>query len=60
VTSTIKKAVSEGFDLAVQNIVFIETSSFPKTSSGKQQRVLAKQMYLRNELNVFNQLEYYN
>jgi acyl-CoA synthetase (AMP-forming)/AMP-acid ligase II len=55
-TSFIKKAISESFDLTVHNIVFIETSSFPKTSSGKLQRILVKQMYNKNELSLINQL----
>lgn len=52
IKSAIRKAVSENFELNVYDIVFIETSSFPKTSSGKLQRLLVKQMYLANELKL--------
>jgi len=52
VISSIRRAVSQNLGLNVYDIVFIETSSFPKTSSGKLQRLLVKQYYLNNKLKV--------
>jgi len=52
VVSSLKRVVSQNFGITVYDIVFIETSSFPKTSSGKVQRLLVKQYYLNNNLKV--------
>jgi len=46
----IKDSFAKKYGLAIHDIVLIETSSFPKTSSGKLQRQLAKEMYLNKEL----------
>lgn len=48
----IKDAFAKKDGLAIHDIVIIETSSFPKTSSGKLQRQLAKKMYLNKELKI--------
>jgi acyl-CoA synthetase (AMP-forming)/AMP-acid ligase II len=46
----IKDTFAKKYGLTIHDIVLIETSSFPKTSSGKLQRRLAKQMYLNKQL----------
>lgn len=51
----IKEALLKKYGLTVHEIVIIETSSFPKTSSGKLQRQLAKEMYLKKELKEIEQ-----
>lgn len=48
----IKDAFAKKDGLAIHDVVLIETSSFPKTSSGKLQRRLAKAMYLNKELKI--------
>ncbi|MCD4679830.1 MAG: fatty acyl-AMP ligase [Bacteroidales bacterium] len=48
----IKNAFAKKDGLAVHDIVLIEPSSFPKTSSGKLQRRLAREMYLNKELKI--------
>jgi len=48
--SLIRDAVLKKHNLFIYDIVFIEQSTFPKTSSGKLQRRLCKKMYLENTL----------
>ena len=48
----IKNAFAKKDGIAVHDIILIEPSSFPKTSSGKLQRRLAREMYLNNELKI--------
>ena len=51
----IRNSVWESFNLKVKAIVLIKTGSVLKTSSGKIQRVLIKEMYLKNRLNVISE-----
>ncbi len=48
----LKDAFAKKYGLNIHDIVLIETSSFPKTSSGKLQRQLAKEMYLNKNLKL--------
>lgn len=50
--TTIRDAVIKKHGLAVFDIVFIEQSSFPKTTSGKLQRRLCKKLYMDSQLEV--------
>lgn len=52
INKLIKEAVFNKHGLLVSDFVLLETSSFPKTTSGKLQRQLAKKMYLNKELKV--------
>jgi acyl-CoA synthetase (AMP-forming)/AMP-acid ligase II len=52
--SLIRDTVFKKHGLIIFDIVFIEQSTFPKTSSGKLQRRLCKKMYLENTLEVVN------
>lgn len=45
----IQKNVSEKHSISAYKILFVSADSLPKTSSGKLQRRLSKQMYLNNE-----------
>jgi acyl-CoA synthetase (AMP-forming)/AMP-acid ligase II len=55
VKATIRDAVIKKHGLAILDIVFIEQSSFPKTTSGKLQRRLCKQLYLDGKLEVLKE-----
>lgn len=48
----VKDALAKKYGLTVHDIVIIETSSFPKTTSGKLQRQLARELYLNKKLRV--------
>jgi len=50
----IRDAVFKKHSLYVYDIVFIEQSSFPKTTSGKLQRQLCKKQYLDGSLEIAN------
>ncbi|WP_281989623.1 fatty acyl-AMP ligase [Aquimarina aggregata] len=50
VTNAICMAVSKEYQVQVKDVVLIEPSSFPKTTSGKLQRLASKDMYLKNNL----------
>jgi acyl-CoA synthetase (AMP-forming)/AMP-acid ligase II len=50
VFAEIREAIFKRFGLSVFDIVLIEPSSFPKTTSGKLQRQFVKKMYLSREL----------
>jgi len=52
IASKIKDAIFKKFGLAVYDIVFVEPSSFPKTTSGKIQRQRAKKMFLAKKLKI--------
>ena len=46
----IRRAVSEGHDLATHTILLVEAGAVPKTSSGKTQRRLCRLQFLSGEL----------
>ena len=48
--AAIRHVISEFHGIEVEAIVFIKPSTIPKTSSGKIQRLKAKQLFLSNEL----------
>ena len=48
----IRDAVFKKHGINVSDIVFIEQSSFPKTSSGKHQRQLCKKQYIDSSLEI--------
>lgn len=48
----IRMAIAQGHDLAVHEIVLIRPATLPRTSSGKVQRQLCRQLYVNNELNT--------
>ncbi|WP_282090050.1 fatty acyl-AMP ligase [Aquimarina algiphila] len=50
VTNAIYLAVSREYQIQVKDVVLIEPSSFPKTTSGKLQRLASKELYLKNNL----------
>ncbi len=50
--TTIRDAVIKKHGLAVFDIVFIEQSSFPKTTSGTLQRRLCKKLYQEGKLEI--------
>lgn len=52
VTGAITQAVTAEHGLQVYKVIFIKTSSIPKTSSGKIQRHACKTGFLNNTLNV--------
>jgi acyl transferase domain-containing protein/acyl-CoA synthetase (AMP-forming)/AMP-acid ligase II/acyl carrier protein len=54
----ITTTISEEYELAVYAIVLIKTSTLDKTSSGKIQRFLCKQKFLKRDLDVV--YEWYN
>ena len=49
VLAAIRESVAEDLELQVSNILLIPTGSIPKTSSGKIQRSLCRQMFLDGE-----------
>ena len=44
--------ITEQFGVTVSSIAFVKPGTFPRTSSGKVQRVLCKQMGLRGQLDI--------
>ncbi|CZF83761.1 non-ribosomal peptide synthetase [Grimontia marina] len=50
VSRLIKREVAETFEINVEQVLFVTQRSLPKTSSGKKQRSLAKQMFCDNNL----------
>lgn len=50
----IMRAVSEKFELALHEIVFLQPTTLPKTSSGKLKRGLTRQKYLENKLEALD------
>ncbi|WP_019142938.1 AMP-binding protein [Noviherbaspirillum massiliense] len=50
--SNICKVVAEQFDVSVSTIVFVKPGTFPRTSSGKVQRLRCRQMALNGELDI--------
>lgn len=48
----IRMAIAQNHDLAVQEIVLIRPATLPRTSSGKVQRQLCRQLYISEELNT--------
>ncbi len=52
----IQSELFQKFGLNAYDIIFIEPSTFPKTSSGKLQRQLSKKMYIDNKLLRINEL----
>ncbi|MBN2165866.1 MAG: fatty acyl-AMP ligase [Marinilabiliaceae bacterium] len=52
IVNSIKRKVFQVHSIPVYDVVLIESSSLPKTSSGKLQRRLCKQQYLNNLLKV--------
>jgi len=51
----IRKEVVETFEVFVENITFIRPRTLSKTSSGKKQRSLSKQLFLDGQLSVISQ-----
>jgi amino acid adenylation domain-containing protein len=54
-TQQVRAAVIEEHELPLAAVVFIQSGSMPKTSSGKVQRQACKQMFLADELLVLAQ-----
>ncbi len=50
----IVRAVSEKFELAVHEVVFLQPTTLPKTSSGKLKRGMTRQRYLENKLEALD------
>lgn len=50
VKQNISQAIFQNHGISVRKIVLIESSTIPKTSSGKLQRKLCKQQFLENQL----------
>lgn len=50
----IVRAVSQKFELALHEIVFLQPTTLPKTSSGKLKRGLTRQKYLENKLEALD------
>jgi acyl-CoA synthetase (AMP-forming)/AMP-acid ligase II/acyl carrier protein len=48
----IRMAIAQSHDLAVHEIVLIRAATLPRTSSGKVQRRLCRQLYVDGELNT--------
>lgn len=48
------QAVSKKFELAVHEIVFLQPTTLPKTSSGKLKRRWTRKKYLKNELETLD------
>lgn len=44
--------IADQFDVSVSSIAFVKPGTFPRTSSGKVQRLLCKQMALSGELDI--------
>jgi amino acid adenylation domain-containing protein len=52
VAEAVRRAVAEEHEVQVHEVVLIRAGSLPKTSSGKVQRRLCRELYLRGELPV--------
>jgi acyl-CoA synthetase (AMP-forming)/AMP-acid ligase II len=52
IIASIREAISREHEIAAREIVLIRTGSLPKTTSGKIQRRLARQMFLAGTLSV--------
>ncbi len=50
--SHICTVIAEQFDITVSSIAFVKPGTFPRTSSGKVQRLLCKQMALEGQLDI--------
>ncbi len=53
ISRQIRRAVFQMFGLKIDTILYLKPAKIPKTSSGKIQRQLCKQLYQNNELDVF-------
>jgi len=51
----VKQIISQSFEIPVRNIVFIKQGTLNKTTSGKIQRKLMKNLFLENKLEVLYQ-----
>ncbi|SRR6266446_9329951 len=49
----IRHAITSAFSLVVSSIIFLRPGTIPKTTSGKVQRSMTKQMWLEGKLNEF-------
>jgi acyl-CoA synthetase (AMP-forming)/AMP-acid ligase II len=49
---TIREAVTDAHEVAVHKVVLIRPGSIPKTTSGKVQRNLTRQLWLEGALEV--------
>jgi acyl-CoA synthetase (AMP-forming)/AMP-acid ligase II len=52
VVASIREAITREHEIAVREIVLIRTGSLPKTTSGKVQRRLTRQMFLEGTLSL--------
>ena len=52
VASDICAVITDQFDVSVSSIAFVKPGTFPRTSSGKVQRVRCKQLALNNQLDI--------
>jgi acyl-CoA synthetase (AMP-forming)/AMP-acid ligase II len=52
VVASIREAIAREHDISAREIMLIRTATLPKTTSGKIQRSLAKQMFLTGSLSV--------
>jgi amino acid adenylation domain-containing protein len=52
IAEAVRRAVAEEHEAQVQEVVLIRQAGLPKTSSGKVQRRLCRELYLRDELPV--------
>lgn len=52
IASTVKRAVSESHQIALEDLVFLQPGTIPKTSSGKIQRHAARNGYVSGTLEV--------
>jgi acyl-CoA synthetase (AMP-forming)/AMP-acid ligase II len=52
ITATIREAIIRDHELATQEIVLIRSDSLPRTTSGKVQRQLTRQMFLAGSLSL--------
>jgi thioester reductase-like protein len=57
VFGSIRKSLSEIMELDADSILLVARSKIPKTSSGKNQRLLCKQMYLEQNINYLKKWE---
>lgn len=48
----VKQAIAQSFEVKVSHVVFIKQASLPKTTSGKIQRKLTKNLFMDNNLEV--------
>jgi acyl-coenzyme A synthetase/AMP-(fatty) acid ligase len=52
IVASIREAITREHEVAAREIVLIRTGSLPKTTSGKIQRNLTRQMFLTGALSV--------